>query len=213
MFHARKWTAIVGALTLISLAACSGDDSMTDESSLSGTDADQQTTQDEQMPSERESGADRAGMSDSAGAVARLEPTSGNQARGTVSFRETDGGIRVEARLTGLSPGPHGFHVHAKGDCSAPDATSAGGHYNPEDVEHGAPDDSTHHVGDLGNIEADDTGRAMLDREFRSLSLSGENGIVGKAVIVHSGEDDLQSQPTGDAGARVACGVIRSEGP
>ncbi|MBD3163024.1 MAG: superoxide dismutase family protein [Candidatus Eisenbacteria bacterium] len=146
-------------------------------------------------------------------AVALLEPTEGNDVHGRVEFEVVDGGVRVHAEVEGLTPGLHGFHVHEKGDCSAPDAGSAGGHFAPHGNPHGAPDDlpTERHVGDLGNLNADSTGVARYDRIDMVISLEGENSIVDKAVIVHSGEDDLESQPTGDAGARVACGVIRTE--
>jgi superoxide dismutase, Cu-Zn family len=141
-------------------------------------------------------------------AVAVLHPTYGNNVSGEVRFSEVEGGVRVTAELRGLKPGKHGFHIHALGDCSAPDGTSSGGHYNPMGKAHGGPDSAERHVGDLGNITADKSGRASYDRVDRYLSLKGPYSIVGHAVIVHAGEDDFVSQPTGNAGARVACGVI-----
>lgn len=145
-------------------------------------------------------------------AVAELEPTEGNEVRGTVTFTEEGDGVRVVATLTGLEAGPHGFHVHEFGDCSAPDASSAGGHFAPLGNPHGAPDaaEGQRHVGDLGNIEADDTGSASYDRVDNVITLDGERSIIGKAVVVHSQEDDFETQPTGDAGDRLACGVIES---
>ena len=117
--------------------------------------------------------------------------------------------MRVVADISGLKPGKHGLHIHEKGDCSAPDATSAGGHFNPDKKNHGAPDASEHHMGDLGNIEANAKGKAHLDRTVDFLTIAEDpNSIAGKAVIVHAQEDDLKSQPVGNAGARVACGVI-----
>ncbi len=142
-------------------------------------------------------------------AIAELNPTQGNEVKGTVSFTQTaPGRVRVVASLTGLSPGEHGFHIHETGDCSAPDATSAGGHFNPMNEPHGAPTAAQHHVGDLGNITANAYGQASLDTVFPLLQLEGTNSIIGRAVVVHAGKDDLTSQPSGDAGARVACGVI-----
>lgn len=143
-------------------------------------------------------------------AMARLTPTQGNEVRGTVTFTTQNQGVRVVADLTGLSPGEHGFHIHENGDCSAPDGSSAGGHFNPTDMPHGGPDSEQHHVGDLGNMTADESGNAKMDRVFSFLSLSGTNSIVGRGLIVHAGQDDLTSQPSGDAGARVACGVIEA---
>jgi Cu-Zn family superoxide dismutase len=147
--------------------------------------------------------------SSTAKAMAALAPTEGNHAMGTVTFTAADKGVRVVANISGLSPGEHGFHIHEKGDCSAADASSAGEHFNPTGAPHGGPDSDQHHVGDLGNITADSSGSATLDRVFSYLTLEGDTSIIGRAVVVHSGRDDLTSQPSGDAGTRVACGVIQ----
>ncbi len=141
-------------------------------------------------------------------AVAVLIPTAGNTAHGTVTFTAVDGGVRIVAHLEGLSAGEHGFHIHQFGDCSAGDGTSAGGHFNPADVAHGGPDAATRHVGDLGNVTANAQGVADYDRVDHMVALGGPNGVIGRGVIVHAQRDDLTSQPTGAAGARVACGVI-----
>ncbi len=144
--------------------------------------------------------------------VALLQPTAGNTVSGEVEFiPEPDGGVRVVAKVVGLHGDLHGFHVHERGDCSARDGTSAGGHFNPDGSPHGSPltDSAGRHVGDLGNLAPDpSTGIAAYDRVDEQLSLSGPRSIVGKSVIVHAGADDLESQPTGAAGARIACGVI-----
>jgi Cu-Zn family superoxide dismutase len=141
-------------------------------------------------------------------AIAVLHPTRGNNVHGTVTFTKVTGGIRVVANITGLKPGKHGFHVHEKGDCSAPDASSAGGHFNPTKMPHSAPDAAQRHVGDFGNLTADSTGRASYNRVDRHIAFSGIRSIIGRAVIVHANADDLKSQPSGDAGGRVACGVV-----
>ncbi|RMD89282.1 MAG: superoxide dismutase family protein [Calditrichaeota bacterium] len=141
-------------------------------------------------------------------AVAVLHPTEGHQVHGIVTFTKEANGIRVVADVEGLTPGKHGFHIHEFGDCSKPDATSAGGHFNPEGNPHAGPEAAKRHVGDLGNLEADESGKAHYDRVDTHLALGGTNSIIGRAVIIHEKEDDLTSQPTGAAGARVACGVI-----
>jgi Cu-Zn family superoxide dismutase len=141
-------------------------------------------------------------------AVAVLMPTAGSNVHGVVTFAMTSGGVRITARVEGLTAGGHGFHVHEYGDCSAPDGTSAGGHFNPAGVSHGGPDAPTRHVGDLGNLTADAQGVASYDRTDAQVSLTGPNAIIGRGVIVHAQADDFTSQPTGAAGARVACGVI-----
>jgi len=141
-------------------------------------------------------------------AICVLHPTEDNSASGTVIFTKTDSGMHVSAEMTGLSEGKHGFHIHEYGDCSAPDAVSAGGHFNPYDQPHGGPGDAERHVGDLGNISANEDGAATLEAVDTLLTFHGESSIIGRGLVVHAGEDDLSSQPTGDAGARVACGVI-----
>lgn len=141
-------------------------------------------------------------------AVAVLHPTEGNMVHGTVTFTKEAEGIHVVADLEGLQAGSHGFHIHEYGDCSAPDGTSAGGHFNPMAKPHAGPMEAMRHVGDLGNIVADADGKAHLDWLDTQLSFSGPSSIIGRGVIVHIQEDDLKTQPTGGAGARVACGVI-----
>ena len=142
-------------------------------------------------------------------AAANLAPTAGNQTVGTVTFTPMGDRVRVLAKVTGLSQGMHGFHIHEKGDCSAADAMSAGGHFNPTNKPHGNPAAGDHHGGDMPMLEADAGGNAALDVTLDTIRLdSGENGIVGRAVIVHKDPDDYKTQPTGNSGARVACGVI-----
>jgi Cu-Zn family superoxide dismutase len=152
---------------------------------------------------------------ESKSARAELQPTEGNEVRGSVDFvTDSDGKLVVVSEVEGLAAGAHGLHIHENGDCSAPDASSAGGHFSPEEDPHGAPTDApgAHHAGDLGNISADESGRATATVVDEELELEGRFGVIGRAVIVHSAEDDLESQPSGAAGKRLACGVIRAEG-
>lgn len=142
-------------------------------------------------------------------AVAVLSPAQNSEVHGQVTFLEETEGVRVTANIEGLTPGKHGFHIHEKGDCSAPDFSSAGGHFNPLGRPHGSPTDPEHHAGDFGNIEANEQGVARFERVFNWLTLTGTNSIVDRAVIVHEKPDDLKTQPTGNAGGRVACGVIK----
>ncbi len=142
-------------------------------------------------------------------ATAVMEPRSGSEVKGTVTFHEReDGMVRVNVDLTGVPDGVHGFHVHDKGDCSAPDASSAGGHFNPLGAQHAGPGDPQHHAGDLGNV----FGKGGVVKEeywTKSITLGeGVTNIVGHAVIVHANRDDLTSQPAGNAGGRIACGVV-----
>ena len=142
-------------------------------------------------------------------ASATLAPTTGNRTAGTVTFTPNGDRVRVVAQVSGLTSGAHGFHVHEKGDCSAPDATSAGGHFNPGGQPHGNPAAGAHHAGDMPMLVADASGNATLDVTLSTIALgSGENGIVGRSVVVHKDPDDFKSQPAGNSGARVACGVI-----
>jgi len=147
-------------------------------------------------------------------ATAVIHPTEGNSIEGTVTFTQTDDGVRVQAEVSGLgSQTLHGFHIHEYGDCRAADGTSAGGHFNPEGMDHGAPTDDNRHIGDLGNLPSNEDGVATVDFVDPMLSLSGENSIVGYGVIVHADEDDLITQPTGAAGPRLGCGVIGVANP
>jgi Cu-Zn family superoxide dismutase len=147
-------------------------------------------------------------------ATADLQPLSDSGVSGTVSFTTQNGGILVEATVDGFEPNStHGFHIHENGDCG--DAgQAAGGHFAPEESPHGAPTDpdSLRHVGDLGNLEADGNGAATYSRVDSLIAFDGAANIAGKAVIVHAGQDDLESQPTGDAGGRIACGIIEMTG-
>lgn len=141
-------------------------------------------------------------------AICVMTPTEGNDVSGLITFTQTDKGILIEADIEGLSEGKHGFHVHEWGDISKPDGTSAGGHFNPEDTDHAGPHDAIRHAGDFGNIVADESGKAHYEQIDSLISFSGKNNIIGRAIIIHADEDDLVSQPTGNAGARVAHGVI-----
>ena len=143
---------------------------------------------------------------------AQLAPTQGHTATGTISFKDEGDALRISGTLTGLTPNSEfGFHVHEKGDCSAPDASSAGGHFNPTGAEHGNPAGATHHSGDMVNAKSDLEGVANVDFVTTSLGLvSGQpNDVHGKAVVLHEKADDYATQPSGNSGARIACGVIQ----
>lgn len=149
-----------------------------------------------------------ASTDDASRAVAVLHPTEGSRVAGTVIFTRVAGGVQISATVEGLAPGKHGFHIHERGDCTAPDGTSAGGHYNPDGHPHAGPNAKVRHMGDLGNLEADQNGRATYERRDDYVTLTGAASIIGRAVVIHAGEDDLSTQPTGNAGGRLACGVI-----
>ncbi len=192
------WGWLIAATLLLAGNACTNSPRNTgDENDTTAVETDMNMTGSENYQGEQ---VDKA--------VCVLHPTEGNNVTGTITFTRSGSGVKVVADIQGLTPGKHGFHVHQYGDCSAEDGTSAGGHFNPENKNHGGPDDAERHVGDLGNIEADSNGTAHLEMEDDVISLDGAHSIIGRGIIVHAGEDDLTSQPTGDAGARVACGVI-----
>jgi Cu-Zn family superoxide dismutase len=139
-----------------------------------------------------------------------LEPKSSSKIIGTITFTKMGSEVHVVGDIENLTPGKHGFHIHEKGDCSAPDASSAGGHFNPTHQHHGGPNTPERHVGDLGNIEPDASGKVHVDWTGK-MSLSGADSIIGKSVVVHEKEDDLKSDPAGNSGARVACGIITAQ--
>jgi Cu-Zn family superoxide dismutase len=141
-------------------------------------------------------------------AVAVLHATGHGKVQGTLWFTQEGNHVEIIGEITGLTPGLHAFHIHEFGDCSAPDAMSAGGHYNPTGMKHGSPDHGERHVGDLGNIRADENGKATIDIKDALVQLHGPHSIIGRAVIVHADPDDFKSQPAGNAGARIACGVV-----
>jgi len=146
-------------------------------------------------------------------ASAMLLPTQGSQASGAATFQAVPQGLSVHVHVTGVAPNSeHGFHLHEKGDCSAPDGTSAGGHFNPSGSPHG-PQDGPHHAGDMPALKADAQG--VVDASFTLGGVgigagAGANDIVKRAVILHAAPDDYRTQPTGNSGARIACGVVEA---
>lgn len=129
---------------------------------------------------------------------------------GTATFMQEAGGLKIVVDVDGLTPGKHGIHIHEKPDMSDPKLMSTGGHYNPDDADHhhAGPEDAKRHAGDLGNIEVDANGHGHLEMTDNDLSVSGKNAVVGHSLIIHEKEDDLKSQPAGNAGGRIAGGVI-----
>lgn len=200
------------ALTLLGVAtaACGGNN---------GANADEDTrAMNEEPPGTVESMTERPGGTLEEEdiivfAKAEVAAKSDSSVSGVVEFEQNEHFTRIRGELTGLEPGVHGFHVHTTGDCTAPDASTAGGHFAPDGDPHGAATQpsSMNHVGDLGNIVADDTGKATIDIVDLEITLNeGNAAVVDRAVIVHADADDLVSQPSGAAGARVGCGVIRA---
>lgn len=147
---------------------------------------------------------------DGPSARAELAPTAGQRAQGWVEFAQIGRRVRVTAEVQGLAPNvEHGFHVHEKGDCSAPDAMSAGGHFNPGGQPHGHPGQGVRHAGDMPNLAADAQGRARLTWTTDALSVAaGPASVIGRGVVIHRDPDDYRSQPAGNSGPRLACGVV-----
>ena len=186
---------LVLAFMVLGLAACSRD---ADNGSLGGGSADTQRQQDVQPPPPQRH--------------ASLAPTKGNEAKGDLTLTQRDGAVEISGQLTGLKPNTeHGFHIHENGDCSAPDASSAGAHFNPTNQPHGKPGSGAHHEGDMQAVRSDDSGVASVD--VRAIGATLGDGspadVVGKAIVLHEKPDDYTTQPSGDSGDRIACGVIQ----
>lgn len=146
-------------------------------------------------------------------ARADLESPQGSPVEGTVELMKRGDSVMIAAEVRGLEPGRHGLHIHETGECIPPSYDSAGSHFNPTGVEHGAPNDPVHHAGDLGNLEVGEDGVATLRIERSDLALDeSERSVLGRAVIVHAQPDDMETQPSGNAGDPIACGVIRPQG-
>jgi Cu-Zn family superoxide dismutase len=144
-------------------------------------------------------------------AIAKIEAKSGSTVSGTVTFTEKDGIVTMKAALAGLSEGNHAIHIHAIGDCSAPDGKSAGGHWNPTNENHGKWMEAPFHIGDIGNLVVGADGTGTIDRTTKLWTIGGKDAtknVVGHAIIIHEGPDDFSSQPSGAAGPRVGCGEI-----
>lgn len=143
--------------------------------------------------------------------TALLESPSMKNLKGTLKLHEMDNQIHIEAEISGLKPGAvHGFHVHEVGECKGPDFKSAGGHYNPTKHDHGGPKTETKHAGDLGNVEADKKGVAKLSLSMATAEKMNLKDFIGKAVVLHAKADDLKTQPSGDSGERIACGILKA---
>ena len=140
-------------------------------------------------------------------AIAQMIPTTGSSVKGSVTFTKTSSGIHVTGEITGLTPGEHGFHVHEYGVWSE-NGMSSGGHFNPTNAPHAGPDAKKRHVGDMGNITANANGNAAIDIEDSHMSFHGTHSILGRGVVVHEKADDLKSAPAGNAGGRLAVGVV-----
>lgn len=144
-------------------------------------------------------------------AEAVLKAAKGKKIKGTIKFTEENGQVVVTTDIEGLKAGAHGFHIHEVGNCDAPDFSTAGGHFNPSQSVHGSEHSEHRHGGDMGNLIATSKGKAQATLTISGVTVKdGPASIIGKAVIVHEGKDDLKSQPAGNSGPREACGVIEA---
>jgi Cu-Zn family superoxide dismutase len=142
-------------------------------------------------------------------AVTTLEARSSSTVKGQATFTQAGDKVRILVEVSGATPGQHGLHVHENGDCSAPDAKSAGNHFNPGNGEHGAPDKPAHHAGDFGNLTVGEDGNGKLELLTDHISVKpGTTSVVGRALVLHEKPDDITTQPSGNSGARIGCGVI-----
>ncbi|WMJ71206.1 superoxide dismutase family protein [Stenotrophomonas sp. 24(2023)] len=201
-------TSLFAAIAAIGLSACSQPSAPAQTEAPAAAPAESNAPAAETAPA-----AAPATATATATATAELAPTQGSDAKGTVTFSVVDGKVHVTGQVSGLKPGSeHGFHIHEKGDCSAPDGMSAGGHFNPGHQDHGSVTADPHHGGDMPNIKADDKGVATIDGPVSSnvnIGKGDDFDIIGRGLIVHADPDDYTSQPTGNAGARLACAVIQ----
>ena len=148
-------------------------------------------------------------------AKAKIEPKSDSKLTGNATFTDDGKGkITLKVDVSGVPAGTHAVHIHDKGDCSSPDGASAGGHWNPTSEAHGAWTGEHHHLGDVGNMEVNAKGKGTITLETDKWTVSGggTNDVVGHAIVVHGGTDDFTTQPTGNAGNRIGCGVIEAAG-
>ena len=209
MNMSRYLLPIPAALAL-ALAACGGGADSSNDADNAAAEADRAAETAGTMPP---AATPAPSTASAATAMATLQPTAGNQTAGELRFAVVDGRIEVTGTVTGLpGGGTHGFHVHETGDCSAPDASSAGGHFNPGSTDHGRVGQGAHHGGDSDNITAGADGTAQVRGWLEGVTLGdgAATDIVGKGVIVHKDADDYVTQPTGNAGDRLACGVIQA---
>jgi Cu-Zn family superoxide dismutase len=186
-------TTVLLAASVVALSACSSSPPARDTAPSAGAPA---------AP---------AAQSTAKAATVNLAAASGSLVSGKLSVVPMGNGVHLTGEIGGLSPGStHAIHIHEKGDCSAADASSAGGHFNPATQPHGKVGSGAHHGGDMDNIVANTEGVAQVNAHAEGVTLGGgaANDVAGKAVIVHASPDDYRTQPTGNAGGRIACGII-----
>lgn len=205
-------TTLFAAIAALSLSACNKPADAPEPTPAAEATASQPTTEATDAPPAMTAMSDEAHANHSA--TAELAPTQGSAVKGAVTFSLVDGKVHAKGQISGLKPNSeHGFHIHEKGDCSAPDGASAGGHFNPGKEDHGSVAAAPHHGGDMPNIKADAQGNATVDAPVSTnvnIGKADDFDIIGRGLIVHADADDYKTQPTGNAGARLACAVIKA---
>ncbi len=199
MSHAKLTCFVLGSLSLV-LVACGGGQQNT--GAASPADANNALPADSSTPAAAAAGAKTVEVA--------IQPKSGSSISGKATFTEAPEGVKVTLTLDNVPPGDHGAHVHEKGDCSAPDASSAGGHFNPAGAPHALPATNPRHLGDLGNITVDASGKGTLEilAAGANLKPGDPNSFLGRSIVIHEKKDD-GGQPTGNAGGRIGCGEIK----
>lgn len=191
----NRFSAMIALALFVFLSACNSGNKQGDEGQSATTEQEQQQQDDERT------------------AQATMEAKSGSNVTGEAKFTdEGNGKVRFELTVNNLTPGEHAVHLHENGDCSAEDASSAGGHWNPTMKPHGKRGDGTsYHKGDVGNMTVGNDGKGTMNLSVDGWSIGGPDStnVVGKSVIIHEKADDFTSQPSGNAGGRVSCGVIK----
>ena len=206
--HFTLFTALI--LTVFAVGCSEYTEVFIDEVNILGTDDDAGLPWIDDIPIDDRDGVIPLGGRDDTIPLAIIEPASESGVTGTATFIQDDNQISLYVEIYNASPGLHGIHIHEFGDCSAPDATSAGGHWNPTDVAHGKWGEGEFHLGDIGNIYVGDdgTGSIELTTDLWETGTGSDFDIIGRSVIIHADADDFTSQPSGNAGARIGCGTI-----
>lgn len=194
---------VTSLMLIFTMAACSGGKKDSESKDKSG---DEKSKKEEKNTAKNEKDKNKPMH-----AMVKIQAKSGSKLTGKVHFTQKNGKVKMEAKIANAGEGKHAIHIHQKGDCSAKDGKSAGGHWNPTNVDHGKWGEKPYHRGDIGNIEVDTSGKGSISRTTNEWCIGcddNKKNIIGKAIIVHKGPDDFSSQPSGAAGARIGCGVI-----
>lgn len=205
LFKAKKASYLLSGLTILLLSSCACNDPRKPEVDKNKRSNSNEVAQLDTAPMVKS--ANKLDQPITAG-IAVINSLDNNKIQGKVLFIKVDEGVKVIADIEGLTPGEHGFHIHEFGDCSSKTENSMGAHFNPTNSKHGGPESAEKHVGDLGNLSADENGRAHYEAVNKVIKLQGRNSILGRSIIIHADKDDFVTQPAGASGDKIACGII-----